>query len=91
MGKQFIAVETAVENVVIGETYAYIHKGRLCVGEAIQHPTNKPGDGYTWAMKNLHTGKIQYPYAMDLIVPNSRLYEVEAKLALKGYETKNEK
>ena len=82
MGKQYIAVETSVEKVEIGKIYAYLHKGKICVGKAIRHPYKKEGQGYDWAMENCHTGKIQYPYQMDIIVPNSHVSEVQATLTL---------
>ncbi len=88
MGKQCIAIETAVSTVLLGETYAYLHKGKLCVGEAIKPPRDKEEKGYTWAMKNVYTGEVQYPYKMDIIEPNSKFYEVTSKIVLKGEESK---
>ncbi len=86
MAKQCIAIETTIPKVIFGETYAYLHKGKLCIGVAIKHPYKKEGEGYTWAMRNIYTGKIQYPYQMNIVVPNSRFYEVTSQIVLKGYE-----
>lgn len=89
MAKQYIAIETTIPEVIFGETYAYLYKGKLCIGVAIKHPYKKEGEGYTWAMKNIYTGKVQYPYQMDIIEPNSKFYEVTSKIVLRGYEEKS--
>ncbi len=69
-----IGVNKTVEIVEMGKIYAYFYKGRLCIGEAVKNPAERPG--YNWAMKNVYTGKIEYPYRMDIIVPNSEYKEV---------------
>lgn len=83
MALQYLAVDTSIEIVEIGSYYAYLYHNRLCVGVAIPHPTNKPGDGYVWAMRNCHTGKVEYPYQKDIIVPNSEYREVYSTLNTK--------
>ena len=69
-----IGVNTTVATVEMGKIYAYFYKGRLRIGEAVKNPTERPG--YDWAMKNVYTGKIEYPYHMDIIMPNSEYKEV---------------
>ena len=76
-----IGINTSIEFVEIGKIYAYLYKGRLCIGEAIKNPTNRPG--YNWAMKNVYTGKIEYPYQMDIVVPNTEFKEVTVKIDYK--------
>lgn len=83
MALQLLAIDTSVETIDIGRHYAYLYHNRLCVGVAIPHPSNKPGDGYTWAMRNCITGKVQYPYQKDVIVPNSEIKEVFATIELR--------
>ncbi len=73
-----IGINTTVEFVEIGKTYAYLYNGKLCIGEAIKNPANRPA--YNWAMKNVYTGKIEYPYQMDIVVPNTEFKEVTAKI-----------
>ena len=65
-------------NVKIGKIYAYLYKGRLCVGKAVKNPDKK--SGYEWAMKNVHTGKFEYPYQMCIIEPDSKFKEVKVKI-----------
>ena len=50
-------------NVEIGKFYAYEYKHELHVGEAVKCE-NK--GGYTWAMRNLNTNKIEYPYTQEV-------------------------
>lgn len=83
MALQFLAIDTSLGTIDIGKYYAYLYHNRLCVGVAISHPSNKPGDGYTWAMRNCITGKVQYPYQKDVIVPNSEIKEVFATIELR--------
>lgn len=83
MGLQYLAVKTTVPEVELGKTYAYIYHQKLCVGTAIKHPYKKQGEGYDWAMKNCYTGRIDYPYQMDIVEPNSVVRELYAKLELK--------
>ena len=51
--------------VEIGKYYAYESKGKLCVGQAIKNPNPV---GYSWAMQNLNTGKIEYPYSQEVFI-----------------------
>lgn len=74
-----IGIETSLfRDIEIGKMYAYLYKGRLCVGEAIKNPDRT--SGYEWAMKNDYTGKIEFPYQMHVIEPNSKFKEVKAKI-----------
>ena len=73
-----IGINTSVENIEIGKIYAYLWRGRLCIGEAVKNPTERPA--YDWAMKNVYTGKIEYPYNIDVIVPNTEFKTVTAKI-----------
>ena len=74
-----IGINTSLfEDIEIGKMYAYLYKGRLCVGEAIKNPDGK--SGYEHAMKNVYTGKIEYPYQMNIIEPNSEYKEIKAKI-----------
>ena len=81
MALQILAVDTSVETIEIGKHYAYLYHNRLCVGEAVKNPDEK--SGYEWAMRNCITGKVQYPYQMDVIVPNSKIKEVFATIVLR--------
>lgn len=51
--------------VEIGKYYAYESHGKLCVGQAIKNPNP---EGYSWVMKNLNTGKIDYPYSQEVFI-----------------------
>jgi len=51
--------------VEIGKFYVYEYHNILHVGEAV--PSKK---GYKWAMRNLNTNNIEYPY-------NSEVFETE--------------
>lgn len=73
-----IGINTTVETIEMGKIYAYLWHGRLRIGEAVKNPTERPG--YAWAMKNVYTGKIEYPLYMDVIVPNTEFKEVIAKI-----------
>ncbi len=73
-----IGIDTSVEIIEIGKIYAYLWRGRLRIGEAVKNPTERPG--YDWAMKNVYTGKIEYPYYMDVIVPNTKFKVATAKI-----------
>ena len=74
-----IGIEAMVfGDIEIGKIYAYLYKDRLCVGEAVKNPDEK--SGYEWAMKNVYTGKIEYPLQMYVIEPNSKFKEVKAKI-----------
>ena len=79
MAKQNISVETEVPEILIGQYYAYIYKGKLCVGKAVKHPIKKTG--YDWAMENCYSGKTDYPYQMDIISPNCKISDVTATVA----------
>lgn len=72
-----IAINISVDNVEIGKIYAYLWQGRLRVGEAISNPVNS---GYSWAMKNVYTGKIEYPYSGNIIVPNTEFKEITVRI-----------
>ena len=61
-----------------GKIYAYLYKGRLCIGEAIKNLNERSGCEYV--MKNVYTGKIEYPYTMNIIEPNSEYKEIKAKI-----------
>lgn len=74
-----IGVDKTVEAVEMGKIYAYFYKGRLCVGEAVKNPDRT--SGYEWAMKNVYTGKIEFPYCMDIIVPNSEYKEIVPEIS----------
>ena len=73
-----IGINTSVESIEMGKIYAYLWRGRLRIGEAVKNQTERPG--YNWAMKNVYTGKIEYPYYMDVIVPNTEFKEATAKI-----------
>lgn len=73
-----IGINTSVEIIEMGKIYAYLWRGRLRIGEAVKDPTER--SGYDWAMKNVYTGKIEYPYYLDVIVPNTEFKEVTAKI-----------
>lgn len=75
-----IGISTSLfEDIEIGKIYAYLYKGRLRVGETIKNPDET--SGFEWAMKNVYTGKIEYPYhQMNIIVPNSEYKEIKAKI-----------
>lgn len=73
-----IGINTSVETVEIGKIYAYLWRGKLRIGEAIDNPDKN--SGYVWAMKNVYTGKVEYPYQLDIIVPNTEFYEIVAKI-----------
>lgn len=66
--------------VEIGKFYAYEYKDMLHVGEAV---TCENKGGYTWAMKNLNTGKIEYPYTQQVFITEEPCLE-----AYIGYTTK---
>ena len=51
--------------VEIGKYYAYESHENLCVGQAIENPIPH---SYKWAMKNLNTGKIEYPYSQEVFI-----------------------
>jgi len=73
-----IGINTSLfEDIEIGKIYAYLYKGRLRVGEAIKADETS---GLKWAMKNVYTGKIEYPYQMYIIVPNSEFKEIKVKI-----------
>lgn len=73
-----IGINTSVEIIEIGKIYAYLYKGKLRIGKAVKNTANR--SGYDWAMKNVYTGKIEFPYQMDVIVPNTEFKEVTAKI-----------
>ena len=73
-----IGINTSVEIIEMGKIYAYLWHGRLRIGEAVKNPTER--GGYDWAMKNGYTGKIEYHYYMNVIVPNTEFKEVTAKI-----------
>lgn len=73
-----IGINTLVESIEIGKIYAYLWRGRLRIGEAVKNPTEP--SAYDWAMKNVYTGKIEYPYYKDVIVPNTEFKTVTAKI-----------
>ena len=52
--------------------------GKLRIGTAIKNPANRPA--YDWAMKNVYTGKIEFPYQMNVIVPNTDFKRVTIKI-----------
>ena len=60
--------------VEIGKFYAYEYKGKLFVGEAVKNPSEEAG--YKWAMKDLNTGKIHYPYSQQVFIPGESCLEV---------------
>lgn len=66
--------------IEIGKFYAYEYRDMLHVGEAV--PCENKG-GYTWAMKNLNTGKIEYPYTQQVFITEEPCLEVYI-----GYTTK---
>ena len=76
-----IGIDTGVEIIKLGEIYAYLYKGRLCVGEAVKNPTKQ--SAYYWAMKNVYTGRIEYPYQVDVVVPNTEFKEIMVKIDYK--------
>lgn len=51
--------------VEIGKFYAYEYNRFLHVGEAVPNPLNSH---IPWAMRNLNTGKIEYPYAQEVLI-----------------------
>lgn len=67
-------------NVEVGKYYAYEYKGKLHVGKAIPNPSKR---GYPWAMENAHTGKIEFPYCLDIYEPETECREVVAVLKTK--------
>lgn len=48
----------------IGKYYLFHDKGFLKIGLCIKNPSEKPH--YEWAMKELETDKIFYPYCADV-------------------------
>lgn len=68
--------------VEIGKFYAYEYKGRLFVGEAVKNPSERAA--YKWAMKDLNTGKIHYPYSQQVFIPEESCLEFSLT-----YTTKN--
>lgn len=60
--------------VEIGKFYAYEHKGKLYVGKAVKNLSEKPV--YEWAMEDLNTGKIHYPYSVQVFIPGESCLEV---------------
>ena len=51
--------------VQIGKFYAYEYNGELHVGEAVKKKGRVAND---WVMRNLNTGKIEYPYSQQVFV-----------------------
>jgi hypothetical protein len=73
-------VYRAIDNNLIpeiGKVYPYEYKGKLRVGECIENPDSPRG--YKWAMRNLHTGKIEFPYCLQVYEPETKLYEIGVK------------
>lgn len=60
--------------VEIGKYYAYEHGGKLHVGKAVKNPSENPV--YKWAMEDLNTGKIHYPYSQQVFIPEESCLEV---------------
>lgn len=48
----------------IGKYYLFHNKGFLKIGLCINNPSKKPV--YEWAMRELETGKVYYPYCADV-------------------------
>lgn len=61
--------------VEIGKFYAYEYKGKFFVGEAVENPSERVS--YKWAMKDLNTGKIHYPYSQQVFIPGESCSEVQ--------------
>jgi hypothetical protein len=61
--------------VEIGKFYAYEYKGKFFVGEAVENPSERVS--YEWAMKDLNTGKIHYPYSQQVFIPGESCSEVQ--------------
>ena len=60
--------------VEIGKFYAYEYKGKLHVGEAVENPSGHIA--YKWAMKDLNTGKIHYPYSQQVFITGESCLEI---------------
>lgn len=77
----YLNVKAGGLEIEIGQYYAYRYRGKFCIGQAIENPTKRPA--YDWAMKNCWNGKIEYPYNLDVFVPNSECPELRAKIVEK--------
>jgi len=75
MGKALRELEFIPDNdIEIGKYYAYEKDGKLHIGKAVKNPAKH--SVYPWAMKNLNTGKIEYPYYRQIVTPESTCSEV---------------
>lgn len=81
MGMLAIAVHNNPEYLSPGTYVAYIYNGRLNVG--VTETGLDPATSVKFTVKNCKTGKIEYPYTTEVLVPNAPVKEVESTLKFK--------